>query len=407
MLARKVIFVKIKKVSELTGLTARAIRVYIDEELIAPNFTENYLGRRSFDFTQDDIKALKNIATLRKYGFSIDEIRNILLDSQNSIAIIENVKLRTQSKMNEYSERLSVLSRIEDNKVYTVSQLSEVLSQNESELALPVDTPKINIWSIIISIEIFVVVWLPFVLVFGGFITDLTFYTYPKFYPAAIIVSLLTLVPSISFFIVTKIEFKWKRIVKRIILVLCVLVIPYSLIFPYGIVSHSETTDFRDYRDFDARCLANRDQVFYDLFPIWPHYFENVKNENGDWETVYLDAEYYYFYRVGFDYTYDIYAEWPLEEDKFVAEIQRVKDVFEKAATENIYGYKLAEMEKGDFSCLILYGGLNSGELFQKATGSYDYLIFAYNEKENTVRYINCVSLEDGADQPYYLKLDW
>ena len=88
MLARKVIFVKIKKVSELTGLTARAIRVYIDEELIAPNFTENYLGRRSFDFTQDDIKALKNIATLRKYGFSIDEIRNILLDSHYIVNLL-------------------------------------------------------------------------------------------------------------------------------------------------------------------------------------------------------------------------------------------------------------------------------------------------------------------------------
>ena len=34
-------------------------------------------------------------------------------------------------------------------------------------------------------------------------------------------------------------------------------------------------------------------------------------------------------------------------------------------------------------------------------------IIPTYNEKENTVRYINCVSLEDGADQPYYLKLDW
>ena len=395
---------KIKAVSESTGLTARAIRVYIDEELIAPKFTENYLGRRSFDFTQEDVKALKNIATLRKYGFSIDEIRNIMLDSQNSIAIIENVKIRTRGQMEEYQEKLRVLSRIEDNKVYTVSQLSEVLSQNEAELALPVDTPKINIWSIIISIEIFIVVWMPFVLVLGGFINDLTFYTYPKFNPAVIVVSILTLVPSISFLIVTKLKFKWKRIVKRIILVLCVLVIPFSFIFPYGIVSHSETTDFRDYRDFDAGCLANRDQNFYNLFPIWPHYFENIKNENGDWETVYLDAEYYYFYRIGFDYTYDIYAEWPLEEDKFVAEVKRVKDVFEKAATENIYGDKFIEMDKGDFSCLILYNG---GEPFQKETVSYEYLIFAYNEKENIVRYINCVSLEDGADQPYYLKLDW
>ena len=40
----EVIIVKIKAVSELTGLTTRTIRVYIDEKLIAPKFTENYLG---------------------------------------------------------------------------------------------------------------------------------------------------------------------------------------------------------------------------------------------------------------------------------------------------------------------------------------------------------------------------
>ena len=96
---------KIKAASELTGLTIRTIRVYIDEQLVAPKFTENYLGRRSFEFSQEDIVSLQNIATLRKYGFSIDEIRNILLDSQNSIAIIESVKQRTQNQMNEYGER--------------------------------------------------------------------------------------------------------------------------------------------------------------------------------------------------------------------------------------------------------------------------------------------------------------
>ena len=117
---------KIKAVCELTGLTARTVRVYIDEQLIAPKFTENYLGRRSFEFSQSDIAALQNIATLRKYGFSIDEIRNILLDSQTSIAIIENVKQRTQIQADEYRERLKALSRVESLKAYSVEELSKI-----------------------------------------------------------------------------------------------------------------------------------------------------------------------------------------------------------------------------------------------------------------------------------------
>ena len=395
---------KIKAVCELTGLTARTVRVYIDEQLIAPKFTENYLGRRSFEFSQSDIAALQNIATLRKYGFSIDEIRNILLDSQTSIAIIENVKQRTQIQADEYRERLKALSRVESLKAYSVEELSEILLQGEAEIQFPVELPKLNVKRIVKSAVIFLIVWLPFVLVIGGIINDITTYAYPKINIANVILTLLTLIPSISILVITKLKPNIKRTVKRIILCLCVVAIPFSLVMPYGIVTHSETTDFRNYRDFDPDCLATRNKVFNEVFPMWPHYFENVKNEDGEWEAIYLDAKYYYRFFYGMDYTYDIYAEWPLEADKLGEEVQRVKGVFGKAIADNTYGYKFVEIEKGEYTCLILYSG---DEPFQKATNNYQYLIFAYSETTNVVRYIYCDSLENGVDQPYYLQLDW
>ena len=395
---------KIKAVCELTGLTARTVRVYIDEQLIAPKFTENYLGRRSFEFSQSDIAALQNIATLRKYGFSIDEIRNILLDSQTSIAIIENVKQRTQIQADEYRERLKALSRVESLKAYSVEELSEILLQGEAEIQFPVELPKLNVKRIVKSAVIFLIVWLPFVLVVGGIINDITTYAYPKINIANVILTLLTLIPSISILVITKLKPNIKRTVKRIILCLCVVAIPFSLVMPYGIVTRSETTDFRYYRDFDPDCLATRNKVFNEVFPTCPHYFENEKNEDGEWEAVYLDAKYYYRFFYGMDYTYDIYAEWPLEADKFGEEVQRVKGVFEKAIADKTYGYKFVEIEKGEYTCLILYSG---DEPFQKATNNYQYLIFAYSETTNVVRYIYCDSLENGADQPYYLQLDW
>ena len=395
---------KIKAVCDLTGLTARTVRVYIDEQLIAPKFTENYLGRRSFEFSQSDIAALQNIATLRKYGFSIDEIRNILLDSQTSIAIIENVKQRTQIQADEYRERLKALARVEAQKAYSVEELSEILLQVKAELELPVESPKRNVKRIVKSSVIFLIVWLPFVLVIGGIINDITTYAYPKINIANVILTLLTLIPSISILVITKLKPNIKRTVKRIILCLCVVAIPFSLVMPYGIVTRSETTDFRNYRDFDPDCLAPRNKVFNEVFPMWPHYFENVKNEDGEWEAVYLDAKYYYRFFYGMDYTYDIYAEWPLEADKLGEEVQRVKGVFEKAIADKTYGYKFVEIEKGEYTCLILYSG---DEPFQKATNNYQYLIFAYSETTNSVRYIYCDSLENGAEQPYYLQLDW
>ena len=71
---------KMKAVCEATGLTDRTVRYYIDENLISPLYTENYLGRKTFDFSDADIQQLKDIAVLRKFGFSIGEIRQFPMD---------------------------------------------------------------------------------------------------------------------------------------------------------------------------------------------------------------------------------------------------------------------------------------------------------------------------------------
>ena len=47
---------KIKAVCELTGLTDRTIRYYIEEKLISPLYTENYLGRKPIAFPKKTLK---------------------------------------------------------------------------------------------------------------------------------------------------------------------------------------------------------------------------------------------------------------------------------------------------------------------------------------------------------------
>ena len=153
----------------------------------------------------------------------------------------------------------------------------------------------------------------------------------------------------------------------------------------------------------DAQCLANRSEVFQALFPTWPHCFISEAQPNGDIETVYLDAHYYYRNLPALDYTYDIYAEWPLEQEKFESEITRVTELFETKAAEHPY-YKYVTMQKGAYTCLFYYRG---DAPFETVRDSYTYYIFAYDPQTNKVRYIMCDSLENGADQPYYLELDW
>ena len=240
---------------------------------------------------------------------------------------------------------------------------------------------------------------LPICLALCGFVSDITTYEYPKINRTAILLTILSLLPSVLFLLITRVNPEVNKKIKTTILILCAIMIPFSFIAPLGIFGISETTDITNYRELDPGCIANRSRLFGELFPAWPHYFEVVKNEDGEWETVYLDAEYYYRYFTPIDYTYDIYAEWPLDDDEFTKEVQRAREVMERRGGEN-----LLEIKKGDFTCLIIYNG---SEPFQEADDNYTYCIFAYNEKTNVVRYIYCDSLENGADQPYYLQLDW
>ncbi len=102
------------------------------------------------------------------------------------------------------------------------------------------------------------------------------------------------------------------------------------------------------------------------------------------------------------DYTYDIYAEWPLRQEAFDKEVARVTELFESCAENR--SWKVATVEKGDYVCLFFYQGTPP---FAPVTDSYTYYVFAYDPDHLWVRYILCDSLENGADQPYYLVLDW
>ena len=399
---------KIKSVCELTGLTDRTIRYYIEEKLISPLYTENYLGRKTYNFSDRDIKDLNDIAVLRKFDFTLDEIKLVINDAETSKEILSNVKDRTAQTVLDSQNKLSVLSQISTEKAYTVAELAEELSKASLDLPEHKETIKTNIvkttLSIFKTIVTFAIVWLPIALSLFVVTISINDYHYPVFEPIMVALTIISFLPSIMVLIVSRTKLKWKKIAQRILLVFCILSIPFSYFMSFGIVSKSQTTDFRNYRDFDADCLANRNVVFQELFPNWPHYFENVKQADGSYKTVYLDSHYYYHYYQGFDYTYDIYAEWPLSEDEYAKEVKRATAVFIKNVQNQTYNYKFAEIIKGDYNCLILYSG---DEPFTKATDNYDYIIFAYNDENNTVRYIYCDSLENGADQPYYLELEW
>ena len=404
---------KIKAVCEATGLTDRTVRYYIEEKLISPVYTENYLGRKTFDFSESDIQKLKDIAVLRKFGFSIAEIKEMIQNPERIVQIIKNLQGRKQAFIDEENKLLQVLSQLDANVTYTVAELAAYLSAPVLDASLPVEDGKWDISKIVIAtaktILIFAITWSPIILSILVLISRICQYHYPVFFPPAIALTVISLLPTLLTVVLPKIKstLKLKPIIRKTLLILCVISIPIGSFVSFGIVSHSETSDFCNYRDLDPECIANRSDLFQDLFPKWPHYFVNEKQPDGSWNAVYLDAHYYYQYSLGWDYTYDIYAEWPLEQEEFYEEVDRAKAIFDIHAPseEDRSEYRnYLTIQKGSYTCLIIYTGTPP---FEEATSSYTYCIFAYDEQNLKVRYIYCDSLDDGEDQPYYLTLDW
>ena len=135
---------KIKEVIAKTGLTDRAIRLYIEKDLVKPEYDENYNGRKSIDFSEKDVEQLKNIALLRKADFSITEIKALQEGGKTAQKTVKEYINRTNEKIqfnNEIIERISTLVNEED---ITIEIICEKLSCNLANEKVPAEDMELS-----------------------------------------------------------------------------------------------------------------------------------------------------------------------------------------------------------------------------------------------------------------------
>lgn len=68
---------RMKDICDKTGLTDRAVRLYIENGLLSPRRESGYSGRSSIIFDEEDLRTLEVVATLRRAEFSIADIREM------------------------------------------------------------------------------------------------------------------------------------------------------------------------------------------------------------------------------------------------------------------------------------------------------------------------------------------
>lgn len=160
----------------------------------------------------------------------------------------------------------------------------------------------------------------------------------------------------------------------------------------------SYTTDIADYGRWDRPSYDD-----FDMLLLPDHYTVRCAD----------NSTYYYRCRAVFDHTSDIYVEYALDEEAFYQEIARVEKLFEfyeEYETEFSWHepYQYTTVTTDNYICIFRhYSSYFDPIPFSAAEDDYSYTIFAYNPQTLRVRYLVCASGENGAEQPYYLELDW
>lgn len=137
---------QIKKVCEITGLTARTVRFYIEEGLISPSQKRQFSGRNNIDFNENDCNELKEITLLRQAYFSLSEIKALRKDKSKTFEYAVRCKRCMEKEIKENTQRLLALGNIDESLTYDefLKRLQGAgVEDNEDKKNIKAHLPKI------------------------------------------------------------------------------------------------------------------------------------------------------------------------------------------------------------------------------------------------------------------------
>lgn len=127
---------KIKEVSDRTGLTQKTIRFYERAGLIEPE-TKMCNGRSFRTYSESDIAALHEVAVLRKARFSIDEIKQMQEGNDLLQELFSKYYQRMQQEKTELNKLVAVLDSVSQNRFTSKAELVHSIENVTRELSLP------------------------------------------------------------------------------------------------------------------------------------------------------------------------------------------------------------------------------------------------------------------------------
>ena len=408
---------KIKEVISQTGLTDRAIRLYIENGLVTPENEKSYNGRNNYNFTQADIERFEQIAILRKADFSLEQIKTIKSGGESAKEVLIAYLNDKKESVVTGQKIVDALKDIPQQEIVTIDYVCEKIKDSFEQTPLPdadIKPPKaekIEKW-IMRSIAIILLAFWG-LLGFGVFITYRGDFVFPKYYtnPVNYIGTAYILIPILVSIVILFLYRKYvllpkKRKKRRWIAGIALAVALLVCVQPIGMASlmlippvYSETDDPENYLSMDTYAKMYGDDI-YKLFPA--NIPRSAIAEGSQWypPDKFLDTtKYYYYFQEVVDPSFHIYAEWVLPENEFSEELNRIRNYYPEGAKQQV--------QWGEWICLSFTDDTLD---FEQAKGKIDYyyLIFAYNENTGGIRYIASYSMDCGREEdPYFLSLQW
>lgn len=117
---------KIGDVARETGLSEKAIRLYVENGLVKPQVTQT-MHRNAYDFSRENVKELERISIFRKAGFSLFEISVIIQQPERLPELLESKRQSMEADLEIQESVKDALSRLQASEIGDVDQVTKNL----------------------------------------------------------------------------------------------------------------------------------------------------------------------------------------------------------------------------------------------------------------------------------------
>lgn len=401
---------KIKAVCEQTGLTDRTVRYYIEQGLLSPAFHENYLGRKQFDFTGEDVQRLKNIALLRSFDFTIREIQELIEHPEHSGRVLLQVRTRKEKEIEKGLSEVKTLSGLSLSRPYTLDEMATALRMTEFNPALidenlPLDYGKI-VLDFLKAVGWFLATWAPGILGVLFFVRGFLKWEYPILNGGSLIAVLFCMLPTWLLLCYPKFKNEFKPrtayIIQTVLVLCCLNSIPWTMVFSSDVFTVSRTNDVKHYFKFDAESTFVTDAWTLEFFP---------KREKDKYSP-----RYFYLHTDSVD---DMFFEEVLPAvGGYDVEVERVRTLFD-SYVENPRGEytTFVEGDWGEWHVIALFDGqdpleYHDPDYYDVENRTESVSLFAYNDETHKVRYAQFKGQDYGdlfevSRKPHFTVLSW